>query len=92
MDNYDLKSGSQKTAYLMYELVGTFFVVLVFNITGVGGGAGYGGFIWALFVSTFLCWDVGAAQFNLGILVASLFYNFKEFKESYKPFLWTAIA
>ena len=36
-----------------------------------------------LFVVTFLAWDVSAANFNIGVTVAYMFADMKDFKKSF---------
>ena len=91
MDNYEIKTANQKFGYLLYELVGTTFIVFVFNTLATGGAGAWDPlFLMALFAMTLISWDAGPAQFNSGTLLASLCYNFREFKESYKPFILVA--
>lgn len=100
MDNYQEKTNNQRFGYLLYELVGTIFLVLVFNIMcvigdstpGAGKGAYSEAYAMALFAVTFISWDVAPAQFNCGIAVAQLCHNFKEMKDNIKPFLYVVAA
>lgn len=41
----------------------------------------------SLFAVSFLCWEVSAAQFNMGITLGQFVYHIKEFEKSTVPII-----
>ena len=84
-------SNKSKVQYAVYEIVGTFFLCYAFNFSSINSPR----FMFlpaVLFVITFISWDLSSTNFNLGVTVAYLFTDTKQFKTKLFRALLTILA
>ena len=85
-----INGAAQVLGFVIYEFVGTMVLTIIFNILAVvtpispdtadklkylDVGANSTNFAFALFVVTFICWDVAPAQFNSALAVGQMLYE-----------------